>query len=480
MDHQRKPRPRRRVLKIVLCALAALSVGIVIMLTRAYSAKPGAGADVVAAYNKLVADHFAQQPGAINGFDTLAAACAAHSRASEATHAAWPEEGPDDWWPDPVEWAEGRASLGTVQATEIYLRLLAAEPVTELLLQLPNATFAHRDVQQGELLLDSDAYPIGGTRALARYLRMRMIQHARSGEWPAYLRDLQQCLAIGRILGGEPLLIHRLVATSILAMAANGIIQDIKLHQLGEPTLRGTLELLDRDAVLPPMAFTYRGESLFLRHQVELCHTDNGHGDGTALISKLAENSPDELEELVGFRIPAHKALDALGFILPSKKQSLRHLETLEEDTVAFVTLPPRSRVDKGMPNLDSLALGYVQVRGAGMDSMVMRANDQIDLQLVLTKTTLAIELFRATHGKLPATLDELVPEILATVPIDPYTSKPLCYRVLAPAEAAARGGGYLVYSTGIDGVDDGGISPGKVLSEAIKAGATGVDAMLE
>ena len=47
-------------------------------------------------------------------------------------------------------------------------------------------------------------------------------------------------------------------------------------------------------------------------------------------------------------------------------------------------------------------------------------------------------------------TLQALVPEFLAAVPYDYLGSKPLAYR-LNP------GGGYVLYSTGEDGKDDGG-----------------------
>lgn len=60
----------------------------------------------------------------------------------------------------------------------------------------------------------------------------------------------------------------------------------------------------------------------------------------------------------------------------------------------------------------------------------------------------LAIKAFQLKHGKLPETLEELVPEFLPAVPMDDYDGKPLRYR---PAER-------LLYSVGSDFKDDGGI----------------------
>jgi hypothetical protein len=56
---------------------------------------------------------------------------------------------------------------------------------------------------------------------------------------------------------------------------------------------------------------------------------------------------------------------------------------------------------------------------------------------------------YRADTGRYPAKLDELAPKYLATVPGDLFSGKPLIYR---PTE-----NGYLFYSVGVNGKDDGG-----------------------
>ncbi|MHC5057266.1 MAG: hypothetical protein ACYTKD_21525 [Planctomycetota bacterium] len=61
----------------------------------------------------------------------------------------------------------------------------------------------------------------------------------------------------------------------------------------------------------------------------------------------------------------------------------------------------------------------------------------------------LALELHRSEKGEYPTKLDALAPEFLPEVPPDPYTGKPLVYRV--------EGDGFLVYSIGENLQDDGG-----------------------
>jgi len=67
-------------------------------------------------------------------------------------------------------------------------------------------------------------------------------------------------------------------------------------------------------------------------------------------------------------------------------------------------------------------------------------------------QTALAIERHRLqNHGQLPESLEALVPQLIASVPRDPFDGRPLRYKKLEK--------GYAVYSVGNNGKDDGGVS---------------------
>ena len=59
------------------------------------------------------------------------------------------------------------------------------------------------------------------------------------------------------------------------------------------------------------------------------------------------------------------------------------------------------------------------------------------------------MERYRRQRGTLPERLEQLAPDFLPEVPIDPFADQPLRYRVDENA--------YVVYSVGEDGVDDAG-----------------------
>ncbi len=64
-------------------------------------------------------------------------------------------------------------------------------------------------------------------------------------------------------------------------------------------------------------------------------------------------------------------------------------------------------------------------------------------------RAALAVERYRVKEGGLPASLSEVEPEYLEAVPADPYTGRELRYERLRS--------GFVVYSVGEDGRDDGG-----------------------
>jgi hypothetical protein len=75
------------------------------------------------------------------------------------------------------------------------------------------------------------------------------------------------------------------------------------------------------------------------------------------------------------------------------------------------------------------------------------RANNTLDL----TRLAAALAVYRAEQGAYPEKLDDLVPAVLDKLPVDLYNAKPFIYQ--------RTNDGYLLYSAGENGLDDGGSS---------------------
>ena len=71
--------------------------------------------------------------------------------------------------------------------------------------------------------------------------------------------------------------------------------------------------------------------------------------------------------------------------------------------------------------------------------------------------TELALRCYQSEKSRPPARLGELVPSYLSKMPEDPFSGRPLIYRL--------QGKNWLLYSVGLDRSDDGGKPAGGGLS---------------
>jgi hypothetical protein len=96
--------------------------------------------------------------------------------------------------------------------------------------------------------------------------------------------------------------------------------------------------------------------------------------------------------------------------------------------------------------------------------------DDQVRLEIAATSTLLSVERARRLRGEPPAALADLG-ELRPKVWPDPFRPEGLIYRV-----DAALPRGYVLYSVGLDGVDDGATPHANANHEALRDDATGTD----
>jgi hypothetical protein len=86
------------------------------------------------------------------------------------------------------------------------------------------------------------------------------------------------------------------------------------------------------------------------------------------------------------------------------------------------------------------MALDRAMARRRGMEALV------------------AIAMYQQQRGSVAPSLDALVPEFLASVPVDPWTGRALVYRVVDP-DLDPHGRGFVLYSVGENELDEGGVA---------------------
>jgi hypothetical protein len=80
-----------------------------------------------------------------------------------------------------------------------------------------------------------------------------------------------------------------------------------------------------------------------------------------------------------------------------------------------------------------------------------------------LLMAELAVPCYQSEQGRLPPSLEQLVPTYLQQVPLDPFSGRPIIYH--------PQGSNRLLYIVGEDGVDDGGKRVGRSVSGTVNKG---------
>jgi hypothetical protein len=161
--------------------------------------------------------------------------------------------------------------------------------------------------------------------------------------------------------------------------------------------------------------------------------------------------------ELLDLRNSLPTAIERVGFVHRYLFQPNRMRRLLAEHARTLIAAVSRSHA-RAKPLGVTTSFSFSDPGCAGQILMegTLRRLGSCLLQLRMTdfehsamRTLLALEAFNAANGRLPASLDELVPAYLESVPLDPFDGKPLRYS----AEKKT------VHSVGEDLVDSGGSS---------------------
>ncbi|MBX3357743.1 MAG: hypothetical protein KF745_04875 [Phycisphaeraceae bacterium] len=328
-------------------------------------------------------------------------------------------------------------------------------------------------------LLESITLDFGPLRDIAKMNVARMHLANRAGDRAERLAAFEQNLVIVRALASQPIMVSRLVGISIASLTLGELRSEMTSARFSADELAELLDAMDHHlGPVPPLSVMLNGERLLSLDTIQWTHTDNGHGDGTMIYSKVG-----------GMLIPAvprtgwlgsHRIVNVIGLLYPSKADSTAKVNEFFDNAMVSADLP-RSQRDahpfKVGAFVDNLPGRYVLVKNllASID-LVIAANDMYLTDIAGVRTMIAVEMYRARYGRLPQTLSALVPEILPSLPIDPFSGAPFGYRLVDDPASDRFGRGYLLYSVGLDGQDDRGTPSTRANTEALKSGGEGSD----
>ncbi len=300
---------------------------------------------------------------------------------------------------------------------------------------------------------------VRGIRTLAQALVARSMQHLHYQRFSEAWGDLTAALRLGRLAANGSTLVEGLVSCSIEKVTLQGFRQYLLLAPLSrDSSLSCRLELksipaAERIADKIKLCERFMQLDVLIRLARKDVHAFEG-----SFFEKLA-NGPTRNLDFHAATLQCNADWDRIAAIMTNPDPRIASLEWYAlESELDVLPVNPHKPVHIWH---NFFARNYVaKVRGETFSRMLLKAEvpairavihvartARQEFDLLLLGFRLAA--FHAQHGKYPAALAELEMHDGEPLPIDRFTSNDLAYRT--------ANGGYLLYSFGPNGEDNGG-----------------------
>ncbi|QDV76042.1 hypothetical protein Spa11_42660 [Botrimarina mediterranea] len=320
-----------------------------------------------------------------------------------------------------------------------------------------------------------DIFAMTGSRQIARTLLVRTLYDIGEQDWQAARRDGLAIMKLATHLANDVFVIDQLVANAIDGMAASAIRRIALDLETPADELRALLKEFDAIGPASRMSDTMdSGERYYCLNEVITCANSSDLGERLVGTMSMTTFQAEPLPALV------HQTLCRCSV---DWNVVLRRFNTMYDQVVVAAKItngrdrrialqPIDAEIGAAQERVQSTASGlgrmWTSAARGELAADVLQSQsffgfeqyfaieDRNRIDRALTRTTIALAIYRAEHGEYPESLDDLAPDVLPTAPVDPVYGDPLSYR--------RTDGGFLVYSLGFNGVDDNGSNDGESL----------------
>jgi hypothetical protein len=364
-------------------------------------------------------------------------------------------------------WEELGGSLTESQeGIELLHRLIAS----------PNLDF-HLDYNIGPTLMLPHLAPL---KRSAQVLSAATQFDLHNGDAASAAQHIRAMLALAKGSRDESLLISQLVRIAIVQITVNATWELLQSPQVSEADLKLIQDDFVELDLINSMKQAFEMEramgSSTIRHfreQGGIYDMYGTSGGGTTASTNFTELLEDRAKKAFSPREIRKTSNELLWQSALSYEDELKHLqgvtvliESLREAATsrplaevcsnAFARLSPDTKTDGDEPfpfsGGDESLAAIRQMFSSTGPSLVRCLNkiQTIEANRALVTTAIALRRYQIGRGNFPPDLAALTPEYLGAPPRDPVDAKPLRYRLRTE-------GGFLLYSIGENGVDDGG-----------------------
>ncbi len=306
------------------------------------------------------------------------------------------------------------------------------------------------------------------SREAARALVARSMLRLKDGKLDAAWDDLLDCHRFARLVGQGSTVIDALVAVAIDGMACAGDQEVLQTAALGASRVAKMREDLVRLAPLPKMADKIDVAERFMFLDCVASVAREGFSSISGLIGSdkpksridsvldAATDAAINWDVVLRMGNPWYDRLVA-ACRKPTRSERQAEFAKIEKDITALAA-EARDRTSMAI----SVLLGrprkvvsewngkmFVGLFLPGLSAMV-NAEDRGTMQFEVPRLGFALAAYRADHGAYPERLSDLSPRYFAKVPGDIFAND-------GPLHYQRQGAGYLLYSVGANGRDDGG-----------------------
>jgi hypothetical protein len=338
------------------------------------------------------------------------------------------------------------------------LRVLRAElaraaEALEFARRMPEYPYGRAPVQWTK---DYSSTPMTGmqeVRVVADLLRCDARLRAHNNDLEGALHDIKAILFASRSLGDDPRLVAILIRMASDSIACGALEKCLACGRVSEKTLADLQRELEREAERPLYLLGARGERAGCELQLdnvqqgeiplkEFYRMDGDLGGSylsSASMLALDGNPPSATQ----------KNLEFVRKFVNIQDERAKMLRFMNEQ-VEFGKLPAGEMIratEEKAKSLESVNSSKKSLSQILSQSAQLDARTRASLRVAYT--ALASERFHLAHGKWPERVQDLVPQYLSAVPLDPYDS--------APLRIVRKGSAIVVYSVSQDREDQGG-----------------------
>lgn len=270
-------------------------------------------------------------------------------------------------------------------------------------------------------------------RTGAKMLILEAALHAENDKPDMAVGSIRSIFGLGRSLSKEPSIVSQLVRIACQALAVSALEHAINKTEFTDEQLVNLSRTLANAEDLSGMTRAFVGERC-------------------AGVSIFKAPASQIVPLFGGSSRPGVFSIALYKFAGLADMDAITYLDLMEGyiETTQLPTHQRRSAVDAigakigTIPKIHILLCAFMPALGR-----VTMIDIRIIAQLRTARVGLAIQRYRLATGSFPDALSELVPAYLEAVPKDPFDDKELRYKKLET--------GFVVYSIGEDGTDDGG-----------------------